>query len=141
VYCLTIWGERDYAPSDVSETKSKIAKVLAAVARGVELSRGEEAHATVMGDAIRLAFDTVPETRRELLLAAIRGTGPSNRPTMAEDVMRETLEDLRALGLVEPCALNSDSPRNCVLTERANSLLRTAGVIAFRDPSGMWSLE
>jgi len=77
-----------------------------------------------MGDAIRVAFDCIPEARRKLLLVAISGAEP-NLIAMPRTVRDRTLEELQGLGLLEPSSANAD---HWVLTERVQSLLRVAGI-------------
>jgi hypothetical protein len=125
-----VWAGIEYVPGSVESIK--IAMCLEAITRGIAaIGRREEEPATAIGDAIKIAFDSIPEIRSKLLRAAINGTDLNLAP-MPPTLRNRTLEDLHVLRLLQPLKPYPYDPGGWTLTWRATSLLRSAGVI---DPS------
>jgi hypothetical protein len=73
-------------------------------------------------DIVRVAFDSLPETRRRLLEAVVNGRDPM-QVKMPDTVRRRELEELEGLGL-----LDSDENGRWRLTAQLDGLLRDAGL-------------
>jgi hypothetical protein len=94
------FGNREMEHVPEPEANTRIAKGLAALARGIaSLNQHEVVGEEEFEDIVRVAFDTVPENRRRLLKAIIEGRSPESVP-MAKTVRGRELEELEALGLL-----------------------------------------
>lgn len=92
--------EIDYAPEP--EANTRISKQLASLARGIAaLNRRAQVAEPDLQDAFRVGLDCLPVNRRKLLLAALAGHDLNSVP-MPRTVRRRELEELEALGLIEP---------------------------------------
>ena len=108
--------EIDYVPEP--EANTRISKGLAAIAKGIAAlyGRAEVAEADVQ-DTFRVALDCLPESRRAIFCAAIRGEDSTSRK-LHHSVRSRTLEDLAVLGIL-------DSP-TLTFSDRATELLSAA---------------
>jgi hypothetical protein len=96
------YGQReiDYAPEP--EANTRISKQLASLARGIAaLNRRDPVAEPDLQDAFRVGLDCLPDNRRKLLLAALADQDLNCVP-MPRTVRRRELEELEALGLIEP---------------------------------------
>jgi hypothetical protein len=130
------WGGREVEDIPESEANTRIAKGLAAIARGIAaLNQHREVSDSEIDDALRVAFDCIPDVRRKLLLAAIHDAEPGLTP-MPRTVRDRALEELQGLGLLAQSSINAD---HWLLTELAHALLSSAEVTPLPTPSGICS--
>jgi hypothetical protein len=112
--------EIEYVPEP--EANTRIAKGLAAVARGIAALQGRSAVAEQdIQDALRVGIDCLPMNRRRLLLAIAKGQNPETVQLPATVRTRE-LDELEALQLLTPSS-------DYALTEKASRLLSVADVM------------
>ena len=115
------YGSREIEYVPEPEANTRISKGLAAISKGIAaLNRRTQVAEQDLQDALRVGLDCLPENRRRLLLAALKGEDLSSvhMPHTVRD--RET-EELEALEI-----LNTEFAP--VLTERVQGLLGTARV-------------
>jgi hypothetical protein len=129
------YGNREIEYVPESEANTRISKQLAAIARGIASLNGHaSATEEEFGDVVRVAFDCLPDARRRLLEAALRGEDPGG-VSMARVVRLRELEELEALGILEPevrpgsAMLGPEADRRWSLTARVRRLLTTAGCL------------
>ncbi len=109
--------EIEYAPEP--EANTRLSQGLAAIAKGIAaLNRRAEVAEADLRDTFRVATDCISDTRRQLLLALIRGADVDHLP-ISRSVRDRQLEELQELGLVE----NNPTWK---LTQRAQELLTAA---------------
>lgn len=91
--------EIEYAPEP--EANTRLSQGLAAIAKGVAaLNRRNEVAEADLQDAFRVGMDCIADTRRQLLLAIIRGND-IEQLAISRTVRDRQLEELAALSLVE----------------------------------------
>jgi hypothetical protein len=91
------FGNREIIDVSVPEANTRIAKGLAAIARGdAALQRKDAVDDDVLQDIYRVALDCIPPTRRDVFTAVLVGRSVPVGTTPAR-----ALEDLQELGLVE----------------------------------------
>jgi hypothetical protein len=113
--------EIEYVPE--AEANTRISKGLGAIVRGVAaLCRRPAVTEEDFQDAVRVAFDSIPDNRRKLLKAAIKGKDPALVP-MPETVRKRELEELEALEIFQ-----KNDQDSWELTDRVARLLKTAGI-------------
>jgi hypothetical protein len=115
------YGSRDIEYVPEPEANTRLSKALAAVAKGIAAINGRE----VVGeqdlqDAFRVAFDSIPDNRRRLLVAIAQDRELDDR-WLPRTVQEREIQELQALDL-----LRGDDP---VLTKRAAKLLGVADVV------------
>jgi hypothetical protein len=111
----------EYVPE--SEANTRVSKGLAAIARGVAaLNRRTEVAEPDLQDAFRVGLDCLPENRRRILLAIVKGQEASS-VSLARTVYDREVEDLRALQILTED--KTDSPK---LTGYVQRLLEASGL-------------
>ena len=91
------FGNREILDVSVPEANTRIAKGLAAIARGdAALQRKDHVDDAVLLDIYRVALDCIPPTRRDVFTAVLKA-----RPVPVGTTPARALEDLQELGLVE----------------------------------------
>jgi hypothetical protein len=94
------YGNREIEYVPESEANTRISKALAAIARGIAALHGREAvEEQDLQDALRVGFDSLPDSRRVLLLAASRRQNIVNVP-IQRTVRDRTCEEMEALNLL-----------------------------------------
>jgi len=116
------YGNREINYVPEPEANTRLSKELAAVAKGIAAINGRE----VVGepdlqDSFRVAFDSIPDNRRRLLVAIAQDRELDDR-WLPRTVQEREIEELKALGLLS----RSDDP---TLTRRAARLLGAADVV------------
>ena len=141
------YGNREMEHVPEPEANTRISKGLAAIARGIAaLNQHSEVEEQDLQDAMRVGLDCLPENRRRLLLAVMRGENLLG-VAMPETVRRRELEELEALEIIEkdqtkmeePADLLDTAPRKTFpwkLTQRAKRLLISAGLLTAENPHG-----
>jgi hypothetical protein len=110
----------EYVPE--SEANTRVSKGLAAIARGVAaLNRRAEVAEPDLQDAFRVGLDCLPENRRRILVAIIKGHEPP--VSLARTVYDREVEDLQALGI-----LSNDDGDSPTLTGYVQRLLEASGL-------------
>lgn len=113
--------EIEYVPE--SEANTRVSKGLAAIARGIAaLNRRTEVSESDLQDAFRVGLDCLPENRRRIPLAVVKGQEPSS-VSLARTVYDREVEDLQALGILGED--KSDSPK---LAGNVQKLLAASGL-------------
>lgn len=121
--------EIEYVPEP--EANTRVSKGLGAMVRGIAALCGHPAVTEEdFQDAVRVAFDCLPDNRRKLLNAAIKGENPGVVPMPATVRTRE-LEELKALEILQQDFLDAWE-----LTDRVSDLLTTAGVLRPKPSKG-----
>jgi hypothetical protein len=127
------YGNREIEYVPEAEANTRISKQLAAIARGIASLNG---HPSVteeeFGDVVRVAFDCLPDARRRLLEAVLRGENPAS-VSMAPVVRSRLSEDLKALGILEQevrpgFVMPGPEADRWSLTARVRQLLTTARI-------------
>ncbi|MDA2934060.1 hypothetical protein MYX82_06925 [Acidobacteria bacterium AH-259-D05] len=114
------FGNRDIEYIPEPEANTRIAKALAAIARGIAaLKRRKTVAEEDLQDALRVGLDCLPEVRRKIFLAAIAGQDLKS-VQMPGTTTDRTYEDLKELGIL------GDSKNPLKPTREIQSLLRTA---------------
>ena len=115
------YGNREIEYIPEPEANTRIAKGLAAAAKGIAALNGRRTIAEQdLQDAFRIAIDSMPANRRKILMPIISGRGTDDfglPPTIA---YRE-IEELRALGLI--------TKKPYRLTENSAKLLEVADIV------------
>ena len=117
------YGSREIEYIPESEANTRIAKGLAAIARGVAALNGRTKVAEQdLQDALRVGLDCLPEIRRKLLVAAINGQelGSLQIPST---VRYRAFEDLRELGILQ------EQHQPLKVTSKVQSLLKKARLV------------
>lgn len=115
------YGNRDIEYVPEPEANTRIAKGLAAIARGIAALNGRRTVAEQdLQDAFRVALDSMPANRRRVLMPIIEGRGTDDFRLPLTVANRE-IEELQALGLV--------SKRPYALSQTAAQLLEVANVV------------
>ena len=110
----------EYVPE--SEANTRVSKGLAAIVRGVAaLNRRTEVAEPDLQDAFRVGLDCLPENRRRILLAVVKGQEPSSA-SLARTVYDREVEDLQALGIL------SNDGGSPTLTGYVQKLLAATGL-------------
>lgn len=132
------YGKREIEYVPESEANTRISKGLAAIAKGIaSLNRRSEVAPQDVNDALRVGLDCIPDYRRRLLDAVIRGQSLDLVP-IPRTVRNRELEELYELTLIEMGGL--DDPVGWKLTDKANELLEATGLLAgFRSSVPMCS--
>jgi len=95
------FGRRDIEYVPEPEANTRISKGLAAIAKGIAaLNQRNEVAEQDLQDTLRVGLDCVPEIRRRLLTAALKGDGLDS-VTAPRTVKRRAIEDLVALHILE----------------------------------------
>ena len=115
------YGGRGIESISEAEGNMRIAKELAAIARGVASLRGRSrVEESDLQDAFRVALDSLPVNRRNLLVSIAREKSPDS-VTLPRTIKNRELEELEALELIT----SAKGPR---LTPKARGLLRIAAI-------------
>jgi hypothetical protein len=118
--------EIEYVPEP--EANTRVSKGLAALTRGIAALNGHsEVKEQDLQDGFRVGLDCLPEQRRAVIIASFSGSDVSSLQ-MPPTVLRRVLEDLEALGLIEPATgsgFKVPVPTRS-LTSRALELLQKA---------------
>jgi hypothetical protein len=94
------YGNREIEYVPESEANTRISKGLAAIARGVAALHGRRTVAEQdLQDALRVGFDSLPDSRRRLLLAASLRQNIANVP-IQRTVRDRAREDMEALDIL-----------------------------------------
>jgi hypothetical protein len=105
------YGNREVEYVPEPEANTRISKGLAAIARGVAaLNQRPEVTEPDLQDALRVGLDCLPENRRRLLLAAVKGQDLALVP-MPRTVRDREIEELQELGIVDASTPASLAPR------------------------------
>ncbi len=124
------FGKREIEYVPEPEANTRISKGLAAIAKGIaSLNRRDEVGSGDIRDALRVGLDCIPDYRRRLLEAAIRGQA-SESVVIPRTVRDREVEDLKELGLLEPGGVNDPVTIKYKLARKAERLLETAGLLA-----------
>jgi hypothetical protein len=127
------FGKREIEYVPESEANTRISKGLAAIAKGIaSLNRRSEAIAEDVNDALRVGLDCIPDYRRKLLAAMIRGQ-PLDSVPMPRTVRTRELEELGALNLLEPAGLDDPVGTGWKFSAKTKQLLEGAGLLAESD--------
>jgi hypothetical protein len=91
------FGAREIEDVPEPEANTRVAKGLAAIARGAAALRGTPTVTdSILRDVYRVALDCIPPMRREVLLTVLDGS-----PIPAGTTIARAVEDLQELGLLE----------------------------------------
>lgn len=116
------YGNREIEYVPEAEANTRISKGLAAIAKGIAALNGRKNVVEQdLQDAFRVGIDSVPETRRKLLLAIVRNK-KLDQVLLPRTVKGRELEELENLGLI------TDEPYG--LTETAGNLFATADIVS-----------
>jgi hypothetical protein len=110
----------EYVPE--AEANTRISKGLAALAEGEAALQGRcEVAEQDLQDAFRVGLDSLPENRRRIIIAALKGKDLES-VQLPRTVRERESEDLEALGIL------GEGDRKGTLTERVEELLNVATV-------------
>ena len=116
------YGNREIEEVPQPEANTRLSKGLAAVAKGVaSLSRRSEVAEQDLQDAMRVGLDCLPDNRRGLVLAAIKGHDLASVP-LARTVLQREIENLEALKIL------GEEDRKGKLSHRVTQLLAVAAL-------------
>jgi hypothetical protein len=119
------YGNRDIESLPEPEGNSRIAKGLAAIAKGVASLNGRRnVEEPDLQDAFRVATDSIPDNRWRLLLSIVQGKSPKS-VGLPPTIKTRELEELEALGLITMPRTGS-TPQ---LTKQTSKLFQTAGIV------------
>ena len=112
--------EIEYVPEP--EANTRVSKGLAAIAKGIASINGRaEVAEDDLQDCFRVALDSIPELRRQIIVAVAAGTKPDPKESAKTTRLRAE-EELEELGILEKSA------SGLALSRKTESLWRTAKV-------------
>jgi len=116
------YGSREIEYVPEPEANTRVSKGLAAIAKGIAaLNRHSEVAEQDLQDALRVGLDCLPENRRRLLLAAVKGQDLASVP-LARTIRQREIEELEALSIL------GEGDRKGKLTESVEELLAVAAL-------------
>lgn len=114
------YGNREIEYVPEAEANTRISKGLAAIAKGVAaLSRRTEVAEEDIQDAFRVGLDSLPETRRKILLAAVQGRDLDS-VEVPRSVRDRAAEELAELGILRKGVTLELSEKAEQLVSKAN---------------------